>query len=210
MDNIIVTDNDIQHAERGGAICLSGGSQRAKGAAYGQLKHVEVLRNRVVDTGFRHGYSPWSSIPAIAVSLPETCEIAGNIVDTSLGNGIITFGGKGSGSCNVVPLTRMLVHHNQIDNTMLGCNDYGGLEHFQGGPDLHLQQHHPQLRRQPDLGRRTRLQPLSRRRLQVLLLQQHHRRQGEARPARLLQQLRLFHGLRLHGPALQQHDLSFR
>ena len=30
--------------------------------------------------------------------------------------------------------TRILVHHNQIDNTMLGCNDYGGLEHFQGGP----------------------------------------------------------------------------
>jgi hypothetical protein len=51
-------------------------------------------------------------------------------VDTSFGNGIITVGGKSSGSFNGVPLTRMLVHHNQIDNTMLGCNDYGGLEHF--------------------------------------------------------------------------------
>jgi len=104
------------------------------GAAYGQLKHVEVMRNRVVDTGFRCGYSPWTSIPAITVSEPQTCEIAGNIVDTSFGNGIITLGGKDSGAVNVVPLTRILVHHNQIDNTMLGCNDYGGLEHFQGGP----------------------------------------------------------------------------
>ncbi|MEA3197313.1 MAG: hypothetical protein QOF32_1365, partial [Gammaproteobacteria bacterium] len=134
MDNIIVCDNDIQHSERAGTISLMGDSQKGPGAAYGRLGHVEVLRNRVVDTGFRCGYSPWSSIAAISVSYAETCEIAGNIVDTSFGNGIITYGGKGSGGTNVVPLTRMLVHHNQLDNTMLGCNDYGGLEHFQGGP----------------------------------------------------------------------------
>ena len=134
MDNIIVSDNDIQHVEMGGAVSIIGENAKTKGATYCQLKHVEVLRNRVIDTGFRHGTKPWSSIPAIEVSFPETCEIAGNIVDTSFGNGIITFGGKASGSYNAAPLTRMLVHHNQIDNTMLGCNDYGGLEHFQGGP----------------------------------------------------------------------------
>jgi hypothetical protein len=134
MDNILVSDNDIQHSERGGTIALLGDSQRVPGAAYGQLKHVEVLRNRLIHTGFRCGYSPWTSIPAIQVDSPETCEIAGNIVDTSFGNGIITHGGKGSGAHNVVPLTRILVHHNQIDNSMLDCNDYGGLEHFQGGP----------------------------------------------------------------------------
>ena len=134
MDNIIICDNDVQHSERGGTISLLGGSQKAVGDPYGQLKHVEILRNRVVDTGFRCGYSPWSSIPAISVDFAETCEVAGNIVDTSFGNGIITYGGKSSGSTNVVPLIRMYVHHNQIDNSMLGCNDYGGLEHFQGGP----------------------------------------------------------------------------
>ena len=130
LDNIIISDNDILHAEKGGAISLTG----AKGDSPGQMKHVEVLRNRVVDTGFRHGYTPWSSIPAINVVVPETCEIAGNVVDTSFGNGIFTLGGKTNGAGHVAPLTRMLVHDNQIDNTMLGCNDYGGLEHFQGGP----------------------------------------------------------------------------
>ena len=134
LDNIRFTDNDIRHASRAETIAIHGGSQAKKGDPCGQLKHVEVLRNRVVDTGFRHGYCAWCSIPAIVVSWPETCEIAGNIVDTSFGNGIVTYGGKGSGCCNVAPLTRMLVHHNQLDNTMLGCNDYGGLEHFQGGP----------------------------------------------------------------------------
>ena len=134
MDNIVISDNDVAHAERGETVCVLGQSQPSKGAAFLQLKHVEILRNRVVDTGFRHGYCSWASIPAICVAYPETCEIAGNIVDTSFGNGIITYGGKGSGACNTVPLTRILVHHNQLDNTMLGCNDYGGLEHFQGGP----------------------------------------------------------------------------
>ena len=134
IDNIVISDNDIQHAEMGGAIILEGDSERAKGVTFCQLKHVEVLRNRVFDTGFRHGTKTWGSIPAISVSFSETCEIAGNIVDTSFGNGIFTNGGKASGSYNVVPLTRILVHHNQLDNTMLGCNDYGGLEHFQGGP----------------------------------------------------------------------------
>lgn len=134
LDNIIFSDNDVQHASKSATVYLMGFSQSAKGGAYGKLKHVEVMRNRIVDTGFRHLSSSWTSIPAINVVVPETCEIAGNIVDTSFGNGIITVGGKNSGSFNVVPLTRMLVHHNQIDNTMLGCNDYGGLEHFQGGP----------------------------------------------------------------------------
>ncbi len=68
MDNIIVSDDDIQHSERAGTISLMGDSQKAPAAAYGRLGHVEVMRNRVFDTGFRCGYSPWSSIPAISVS----------------------------------------------------------------------------------------------------------------------------------------------
>ncbi len=134
MDNVIISDNDVQHVEKSHAIYLAGASAESRDSLYGKLLHVEVMRNRVVDAGFRPDAGGNSSIPAISVEDPETCEIAGNIVDTSWGNGIFTHGGKASGALNVVPLTRMLVHDNQIDNTMLGCNDYGGLEHFQGGP----------------------------------------------------------------------------
>ncbi len=131
MDNITIADNDVLHADEAGAIWVVGSSG---GAPFGKLKHVDVLRNRVVDTGFRPGYTGTSSIPAISVVLAETAEIAGNIVDTSWGNGIFTLGGKGSGSTNDAPLSRILIHHNLAANTMLGCNDYGGLEMFQGGP----------------------------------------------------------------------------
>ena len=134
IDNIRVTDNDIRHSEMSDTILMFGDSQRAEGCIFTKLLNIEILRNNIYDTGFRHGTKSWTSIPAIDVRNAETCEIAGNIIDTSFGNGIITHGGKSGGSYNVVPLTRMLVHDNQMDNTVLGCNDYGGLEHFQGGP----------------------------------------------------------------------------
>jgi hypothetical protein len=138
MDNIVFSDNDVRNASGAGVICVYGQHYHPifpKNATYGRLLHVEVMRNRLVNTGFRGANARWDSLPAISVLYPETCEIAGNIIDTSMGIGIITFGGKASGhGPRTAPLTRFLIHHNQIDNTMLGANDYGGLEHFQGGP----------------------------------------------------------------------------
>ena len=131
MDGITIADNDVLHADQMGAVWAEGSSG---GTPFGKLKRVDVLRNRVVDTGFRPGSRPTANIPAICVVLPETAEIAGNIVGTSWGNGIFTLGGKGSGSTNDAPLSRILIHHNLAENTMLGCNDYGALEMFQGGP----------------------------------------------------------------------------
>lgn len=138
MDNIVIRDNDVRNASGAGVISIMGAHYHPifpKDANYGRLLNVEVMRNRLVNTGFRGSTVRWDSLPAIAVLYPETCEIAGNIVDTSFGIGIITFGGKSSGHGPLTaPLTRYLIHHNQLDNTMLGANDYGGLEHFQGGP----------------------------------------------------------------------------
>lgn len=134
MEEITITDNDVRNADMAGAIWVQGNSETRPGEKYGILRGVTVLRNRVVNSGYRPGKSPTSQIPAICVVLPETAEIAGNIVDTSWGCGIFALGGKASGAVNEVPLTRILIHHNQADNTMLGCNDYGGIELFQGGP----------------------------------------------------------------------------
>jgi hypothetical protein len=138
MDNIIISDNDVRNASGAGVIAILGADYHGihpENTEYGDLLHVEVLRNRLVNTGFRGSNARWDSLPAICVLFPETCEIAGNIVNTSFGIGIITFGGKASGhQRRTVPLIRYLVHHNQLDNTLFGCNDYGGLEHFQGGP----------------------------------------------------------------------------
>jgi hypothetical protein len=134
MEDIVIADNDVRNGDMAGAIWVEGKSQTRQDEKYGVLRGVAVLRNRVLNTGYRPGKSPTSPIPAICVVLPETAEIAGNIVDTSWGCGVFTLGGKSSGALNEAPLARMLIHHNQADNTMLGCNDYGGIEIFQGGP----------------------------------------------------------------------------
>ncbi len=131
MDGITIADNDVRNVDQSGAIWVKGYSGEEP---FGRIGHVDVLRNRVVNTGFRPGYRSADNIPAVCVVLAQTAEIAGNIVDTSWGNGIFTLGGKGSGSTNDAPLSRILIHHNLAENTMLGCNDYGGLEMFQGGP----------------------------------------------------------------------------
>jgi len=134
MNTISICDNDVRNSSFEGAIWVQGESEREPGEGYGVLKRVEVLRNRVANSGFRPGKSPTTAIQAIRVVVPETAELAGNIVNGSWGCGIFVLGGKGSGSRNDVPLARILVHHNHAENTMLGCNDYGGIEIFQGGP----------------------------------------------------------------------------
>lgn len=134
MTDITISDNDVRNSSMQGSIWCVGNSEGTKGLGYGVLKRVRVLRNRVTNAGFRPGKSPTSCIPAISVVLAENVEIAGNIVKRSWGCGIFTMNGKSSGSFNDQPFARMLIHHNQCDDTMLGCNDYGGIELFQGGP----------------------------------------------------------------------------
>jgi hypothetical protein len=138
LDNIIVSDNDVRNASGAGVIAVLGPDFHPihpKSQIYGYVKHVEVNRNRLTNTGFRGANASWDSLPAICVLCPETLEISGNFIHTSMGIGILTFGGKASGHRNrTAPLIRYQIHHNQLERTMLGCNDYGGLEHFQGGP----------------------------------------------------------------------------
>ena len=134
LDHIVITDNDVRDNDMAGAIWVEGNCEEQSGRKYGILKQASVLRNRVVNSGARSGKAPWGAIPAITVVLPETGEVAGNIVDTSWGTGINVVGGKCNHGLNEVGLTRILVHHNQVENTMLGCNDYGGIEAWQGGP----------------------------------------------------------------------------
>ncbi len=43
-------------------------------------------------------------------------------------------GAKTSGMWGDVPFTRILIHHNKVWESMLNCNDYGGIETWQGGP----------------------------------------------------------------------------
>lgn len=100
-----------------------------------RLGHVEVLRNRIYNSGMRHKGNVQSAVQAIDIKFPITGEIAGNIVERTFGTGIMVEGsqfGKGNSAIDF-PLSRILVHHNKTVNTALAVNDYGGLSIWQGG-----------------------------------------------------------------------------
>jgi hypothetical protein len=106
----------------------------------GNLKRVDVLRNRTHNTGIRHRSSRWSNVHAISVHGLEQGEFAGNVIRRSFGSGLVVFGGK-EGNLGALqtrqyeePHMRIFVHHNKTEDTALGVNDYGGLALWQGGP----------------------------------------------------------------------------
>ena len=122
MDEIAVTDNDVCYADYG-AIEL--------GRGQGDLRRVEVLRNRLTEIGRRpmraqHGH-------ALVVEFATLAEVAGNILDRCYGAGLFIHGGK-SGGRGQAPLSRVLMHHNKVTDSLLNTNDWGGIEFWQGGP----------------------------------------------------------------------------
>ncbi|MFP4070140.1 MAG: hypothetical protein ACLFVC_08165, partial [Opitutales bacterium] len=128
LDQVFITDNEINHTDHGG-IGVAGN----KGGSDGRLLHVETLRNKLYDIGQRplrpNGHF------AIVHDFAETAHIAGNIVEWTYAAGIDTRGGKGSGIVgHEAPLSRILIHHNRVVDSMLGSNDWGGIETWQGGP----------------------------------------------------------------------------
>jgi hypothetical protein len=97
------------------------------------MDNINILRNNIYNAGYRHQGRWYSSIPAIYAQL-NYGEVAGNIIDVSWGNGIDMFWGKGGGSSEYIPFIRGMIHHNKASNTLIGNNDYGGIESWQGGP----------------------------------------------------------------------------
>ncbi|NLF40050.1 hypothetical protein GX586_11430 [bacterium] len=130
VDDVVIADNEILYTDHG-ALELNGSNSDA--APYGPLRRLSVLRNRMYMIGMRpyttdcHGH-------AVISEFPESAEFAGNILDRTYGSGLFIFGGKGSGNIRYVPFSRILIHHNRVTDSLLNCNDWGGIETWQGGP----------------------------------------------------------------------------
>jgi hypothetical protein len=130
---IAITDNEIISTDHG---ALEVGDSSRGGKIYppfGPLGQTDILRNRLYEIGIRpypadcHGH-------AVIVQFPETAEIAGNILERCYGAGLFIFGGKASGELRERQFSRILIHHNRVTDPLLNCNDWGGIETWQGGP----------------------------------------------------------------------------
>ena len=134
MEDIAITDNDIDHADAVAFEFQDGSTpytQRNDHVLIGDLGRILILRNRIHDVASRNGTS--SNGPAICVNNATMAEIAGNFIDRAWGVGIWCLGGKGGGDERNRPLIRNFVHHNKVTNVLLADNDWGGISIWQGG-----------------------------------------------------------------------------
>ncbi len=131
LDRISIRDNDIRFAADHGVSLGDGGRDQEDGAPW--IFRVEVLRNRIRDTGLRsHSFGN-----AVKISHARVGEVAGNIIERTGGSGIVVYVGKNgwiTEDGRDVPFCRFFIHHNKVADPLLLLNDYGGIETWQGGP----------------------------------------------------------------------------
>jgi hypothetical protein len=131
VDDVRIEDNEFRHTDNG-ILSVEDGSAWGYAELRGRLGAVRVYRNRSLETGTRP--ARYSSGTGITVSGARTVEVAGNVIERSYAQGIDVHGAKTDGMWGDVPFTRILIHHNKVWESMLNCNDYGGIETWQGGP----------------------------------------------------------------------------
>ena len=132
IDQLAITDNQLRFTDRGGFFISDASPWGEVERIAGLLGQVRVMRNHLRQmalrpTRFDHGF-------AINLNDPLTAEVAGNIIERCYAGGINVHCGKRGGSIRDVPLSRVLIHHNKVVDSLLSVDDYGGIETWQGGP----------------------------------------------------------------------------
>lgn len=127
--HITVSDNDFQVVDDLAIVFASNNEM--------YYEDMYLYRNRIYNNGARQLGRWYTSVPAMFGEFTSG-EVAGNIVDVSWGNGLDFFWGKSGSSNKYIPFIRGLVHHNKASNTLIGTNDYGGIESWQGGPTYYF------------------------------------------------------------------------
>jgi concanavalin A-like lectin/glucanase superfamily protein len=129
----VVAVNDAEHKDTGHIVITDSVVEKADRDAFRieNLARAEILRNAIREVGSRprraaHGHT-------IQARWITELTVAGNIVERTFGSAIFLHGGKGNDKSDV-PLTRYLVFQNQVSDTCLRSNDWGGIETWQGGP----------------------------------------------------------------------------
>lgn len=129
---VAFNDNRIQRTAHT-AIGIEGELLSGDGTArHNTLGHVDVLRNSLREIGDRG--SRFTFTHALCVNWPETLHLAGNILNRTYGAGLFIFMGKPDGDDkHTVPFSRAVIHHNRVESALLGNNDWGSIETWQGG-----------------------------------------------------------------------------
>ncbi len=133
MDAILIADNLINYTDHGAIHVRTLSPRKADGPEdYSHLGHVDLLRNNLFEIGMRFPHMGHEH--AVNIRYPESLHVAGNFVYRTYQAGMDIAGAKGHGQKYDSPFTRLLIHHNRIEDPILASNDWGALYVNQGGP----------------------------------------------------------------------------
>ncbi|MFW5844606.1 MAG: laminin G domain-containing protein [Planctomycetota bacterium] len=131
IEAVRFTDNDVLDTDHG-VIEVSDRTRDRQSQIQGRLIQVDALRNRCRVIGMRGTRGRYNA--GIRIKCPLMMEVAGNIMQRTASQGIEVYGGKLNGDEGEWPFSRILVHHNQVTDSMLRASDWAGIEMWQGGP----------------------------------------------------------------------------
>ncbi|MDA3963339.1 MAG: LamG domain-containing protein [Planctomycetota bacterium] len=135
---ITIRDSEFERIDTTGISLGRGYSyRRVESHPKGRLTEVNVLRNRFQTIGLRSHSS--GSGNGINLSGPEVCDIAGNVIHTTGGQGINVVGGRPSaawmgGNAADTPLVRIQIRSNKVVDSLIYRTDFGGIEFWGNGP----------------------------------------------------------------------------
>ncbi len=137
IDNIFISDNTFNDID-GSAIAIGNGQMHHSLKKNGsRLVHVNVLRNRITNSGYRTlaHFSLGNQGHAIGITGGEVVDVTGNRIDRVWGAGISVRLGSGYKDGHVArPLLRGLIRDNRVIDSLLGLQDAGGITSWMGGP----------------------------------------------------------------------------
>ena len=132
VDGVAIEDNEVRFTDRGGFFLYDGSAWGQVLQEDGRLLDVRVMRNRMTQVGMRP--TRFNLGFTIDIMNARTVEVAGNILDRLYNGGVNVAGAKRSSSAADRPFSRIVIHHNKVTDPLLSCDDFGGIETWQGGP----------------------------------------------------------------------------
>ncbi len=134
VSGIRITDCRFENVESGGMLLARGPMWRF--LPIGELTDIKILRNQLTNIGMRNTGHAGQAINLDGLMVGE---VAGNIVHNVAAQGINIWAGKffagvqADHSPTTDPLTRILVHRNQVTQSLIHKTDFGGIEGWGSG-----------------------------------------------------------------------------
>lgn len=127
IDHIAITDNQAEYCDHC-AFSISDEIINRLGPVRVLMGDVKFLRNRLYEVGMKTFQQDHDF--AVRIATPQTAEVAGNVTNRTYCSGLFIQRGRNIAHPDLcdMPLARTLIYGNQVVDSLLTANDWGGIE----------------------------------------------------------------------------------